>query len=169
MRIWTCRAPESSTDSPAEGIRLGRVAGDEEARVVQRFDEAGGELVENLGAFLSPETGAQPPAHPSRPGVLADPRATRPGTEERYEDPAAARLLSKGLREGGQRRVARVIRNRQSVAAQESAVRNRVDDMAGAARGHVRKKSHAGPDRTQQVGLEHPAPVLGGDALQLAL
>src|SRR5260221_724775 len=41
--------------------------------------------------------------------------------------------------------------------------------MAGAARRHVREKSSAGPHRTEQVGLEHPVPVLAGDALELPL
>src|SRR5713101_3279044 len=41
--------------------------------------------------------------------------------------------------------------------------------MAGAARRHQREKSSAGPHRTEQVGLEHPVPVLAGDALELPL
>src|SRR5258708_33078479 len=41
--------------------------------------------------------------------------------------------------------------------------------MAGAARLHEREKSSAGPHRTEQVGLEHPVPVLAGDALELPL
>src|SRR5207245_11661387 len=98
--------------------------------MVQSVYEARRELVENLGAFLSPQTAAQPPAHSAGARVLADGRAARAGTKQRNDGPAAVGLARECLGEGGERRLAGVVRQRDRVSQDAGAVRDGVADVA---------------------------------------
>src|SRR2546427_915645 len=148
------------------GGGVGRIGEDQESRVVEGIDHAVGKLV-GFGPRLLEVVGrVQQAAHASLARVLADPRSAGGGRVEGDVDATSGGERSDAIGEGGDRRVAAVVRDVVRARLAQGADRHRVDDVAGAALGHVWHHGHRRAHGAQDIGFQHPLPVACLDSVE---